>query len=151
MGIEEKNKWDHRFLELARHVSGWSKDKSTQVGAIIVGFKKEILSVGYNGLPRGADDDKPERNERPEKLFWYEHAERNAIYNAARIGTSLRSSTIYSSLCPCMDCARGIIQSGISRVVTVRPDFEKYPLWADSFKRTEELMNECEIEMDYLD
>jgi dCMP deaminase len=143
------NKWDQRFLDLSRHISGWSKDESTKVGCVIVGHAHEILTTGYNGLTRHCKDDIPERNERPEKYFWYEHAERNAVYNAARIGVSLKGSTAYVSLCPCMDCARGLVQSGVTRVVypkEVPEHFMKSSNWNEHFKRTHELFNETGIE-----
>lgn len=143
-------KWDRRYLEIARSISSWSKDTSTQVGCVIVGRGAEILSTGYNGLPRGAYDDLPERQIRPEKLFWFEHAERNAIYNAARVGIPLSGSTAYVTLCPCMDCARGLIQSGIKRVVCPEPDPEKYSSWADQFKKAEVLYRECGVSLHYV-
>jgi dCMP deaminase len=59
-------KWDKRFMELAKQVSTWSKDKSTGVGAVIVNDKKKVLSLGFNGFPRGVDDDVESRHERPE-------------------------------------------------------------------------------------
>lgn len=142
--------WDRRFLDLATNIAGWSKDQSTKVGCVIVGPDKEILTTGYNGLPRGANDDLPERQTRPEKYFWFEHAERNAIYNAARIGCSLRGSVLYSTLCPCMDCARAIVQSGIKRVVTYPVDKIKFSeLWESHFVRTIQLFEECSVTLDY--
>jgi dCMP deaminase len=143
------SEWDKRFLDEAVNISKWSKDPSTKVGCVIT-KDRAILSTGYNGLPRGADDSIGDRDVRPEKLFWYEHAERNAIYNAARIGIPLAGSTAYSSLCPCMDCARGLIQSGIQRVVTPEPDWEKYELWAPQFKKAEQLYEECNVKLDYV-
>jgi len=71
--------WDARFMNLARHISEWSKDRSTKVGVVIVGPENEVRALGYNGFPRGIDDDAPDRHERPEKYLWVEHAERNAI------------------------------------------------------------------------
>lgn len=144
-------KWDRRYLEIARSVSSWSKDTSTQVGCVIVGRGAEILSTGYNGLPRGAYDDLPERQIRPEKLFWFEHAERNAIYNAARVGIPLKGSTAYVTLCPCMDCARAIVQSGIKKVITydIR-DTDTIQRWKEDFMRTEELFEECGVELNYV-
>jgi dCMP deaminase len=109
--------WNKRFIGLAEHVSGWSKDHSTKTGAVIVGPDKEILSIGFNGFPRGCDGDVDERHERPAKYSWTEHSERNAIYNAARIGVSLKDSTIYMLWYPCADCARAIAQAGIARMV----------------------------------
>ena len=87
--------WTEYFLGLAEQVKLKSKDQSTQIGAVIVGEDNEVLSTGYNSFPRGMDDSKQERQERPEKYFWFEHAERNAIYNAARVGTPLKLSLIH--------------------------------------------------------
>ena len=111
------NKWHKRFLEAANLFAGWSKDKSTKVGAVIVGNKKEIRAIGYNGFPRGVDDNIDERHERPIKYEYTEHAERNAVYNACYTGTSLDGCTMYVTHLPCADCARAIIQSGIKTVV----------------------------------
>ena len=88
-------RWVEYFQNLAHNVKLKSKDERTQVGAVIVGKDKEIVSTGYNSFPRGIKDDKKKRQERPEKYFWFEHAERNAIYNAARIGVSTKGCTMY--------------------------------------------------------
>lgn len=91
-------KWNYRFLELAELVSSWSKDPSTQTGAVVVGPDKEIRATGYNGLVRGVADDIPERMKRPTKYDFFEHAERNAIYNACLTGTQLKGCTIFALL-----------------------------------------------------
>ena len=101
-------KWDERFLRLAREISTWSKDRSTRVGAVIIGEDKTPGPYGFNGFPRFVDDDRESRHERPEKYKWTEHAERNAIYNAARIGVPLKGCTMYVTHMPCADCARAI-------------------------------------------
>jgi dCMP deaminase len=93
------------------------------------------------------DDSKQERQERPEKYFWFEHAERNAIYNAARIGVSLKNSKIFiTSGLPCMDCARGIVNSGITTVyckkVCTTKNKEK---WVESQTKSLQLLNECGV------
>lgn len=115
------SKWNYRFMEIALHISTWSKDKSTKVGCVVVGPDKEIRAQGYNGFPRGVNDDNPKRQERPIKYAFYEHAERNAIYNACLCETSLRDCTMYVTMPPCADCARAIIQSGIKRVYFLPP------------------------------
>lgn len=141
--------WTEYFLGLAEQVKLKSKDLSTQIGAVIVGQDNEVLSTGYNSFPRGMDDSKEERQERPEKYFWFEHAERNAIYNAARIGVSLKNSTIYlTSGLPCMDCARGIVNSGVKvvwckRVCTTK-NKEK---WEESQVKSMQLLNECGVQV----
>ena len=84
------DKWNRRFMDLAFMVASWSKDPSTKTGAVVVGPDREIRATGYNGLVRGVDDNKPERLERPTKYDFFEHAERNAVYNACLTGTSLK-------------------------------------------------------------
>ena len=143
--------WTEYFLNIAEQVKQKSKDQSTQIGAVIVGEDKEVLSTGYNSFPRGLDDSLQERQERPEKYFWMEHAERNAIYNAARIGVSLKNSTIYlTSGLPCMDCARGIVNSGVKIVyckqVCTTKNKDK---WEESQQKSLELLGECGVDVIY--
>lgn len=109
-------KWDWRFLELARHIAGWSKD-GTGVGAVVIGPAREVRSTGYNGFPPGVDDTPPERRQRPEKYDWTAHAEENAIAFAALTGAVLQGCTLYSTMFPCATCARLIIRAGIKRLV----------------------------------
>ncbi len=139
--------WNEYFLGSAEQVKLKSKDQSTQIGAVIVGEDNEVLSTGYNSFPRGMDDSKEERQERPEKYFWFEHAERNAIYNAARVGTPLKGATIYlTSGLPCMDCARGIVNCGIRVVyckhICTTKNKEK---WDESQSKSYQLLLECNI------
>lgn len=143
--------WVEYFLGIAEQVKLKSKDKYTKIGAIIVGEDNEVLSTGYNSFPRGLTDDVDSRQERPEKYFWFEHAERNAIYNAARVGTPLKNSTIYlTSGLPCIDCARGIVNSGIKRVYCKEECTTKNKeKWNESQKRSRELLIECGIEIIY--
>ena len=143
--------WKDYFLGIAEQVKLKSKDKYTQIGAVIVGEDNEILSTGYNSFPRGLYDSKEERQERPEKYFWFEHAERNAIYNAARIGVSLKNSTIYlTSGLPCMDCARGIVNSGI-KVVWCKTECttKNKEKWVESQMKSQQLLNECGVQVYY--
>lgn len=124
---DKKQKWDRRFLELADHVAAWTEDRDFSVGAVIVGPDLEVRATGTNGLPRGVKDSDDSRFDREsgEKFFWFEHAERNAIYNAARVGTPLQGCTIYVNRFPCSDCARAIIQSGITTVICPqKPSFD---------------------------
>jgi dCMP deaminase len=110
--------WDDYFYEMAKLVSTKSKDHSTHIGAVIVGQDNEVVSTGYNSFPRGLNDNNDERQERPEKYFWFEHGERNAIYNAARHGAALKGCKMYLSCqFPCTGCARAIIQVGIKEVI----------------------------------
>src|SRR3972149_3017266 len=130
----DNDKWDKRFLELAAFVSYWSRDCSTKVGAVVVGPDREVRSLGYNGFPRGVNDDIEERHERPAKYWFTEHAERNAIYNAGQFGASLKGCTLYCTHPPCVDCARGIIQSRITRVIVPQPPDEMVDRWGDNLR-----------------
>jgi dCMP deaminase len=141
--------WTDYFLNIAECVKTKSKDESTQIGAIIVGKDKEILSTGYNSFPRGLNDNLPERQERPEKYFWMEHAERNAIYNAARVGTPIDKSEIYlTSGLPCCDCARGIINAGIKKVHCKKECTTKNKdKWAEQQSKSFTMLKECGVEI----
>lgn len=142
-------KWHYRFMDVAKLVSTWSKDSSTKTGAIVVGPDREIRATGYNGFVRGVDDNKPERLERPTKYDFFEHAERNAIYNACLTGTSLKGCVMYATHAPCTDCARAIIQAGIKMVVThaveLRPDI-KDTTWRDKLEYSRQMFDEAGIE-----
>lgn len=111
--------WDTHFMMLAYITAMRSKDPSTQVGRVIVSDDKRVLRTGYNGLTNGMEDIdefwRPE--EKADKYLFAEHAERNAIYNATKSGTTLKGSTIFVPWAPCSDCMRAIIQSGIKEVV----------------------------------
>ena len=119
MKREDYLSWDEYFMGIALLSSMRSKDPSTQVGACIVNADKRILSMGYNGMPRCcSDDDFPwDKNDNPldSKYLYVCHAELNAILNCA-VGT-VRGCTVYTTLFPCNECAKAIIQSGISEVV----------------------------------
>jgi len=121
----QTNKWNKRWMDMAQFVADWSGDTSTKVGAVIVDEENNLISLGWNDLCRGIED-KPERRERPEKYLWTEHAERNAVYNVAGRSGRVGHCTIYSTLFPCTDCARAIIQAtnlDIRKVVVPTTDF----------------------------
>ena len=142
-------KWHCRFMDLADMIASWSKDPSTKNGAVIVGPDREIRATGYNGLVRGVDDNKPERNERPTKYDFYEHAGRNAIYNACLTGTSVKGCVIYVTMFPCTDCARAIIQSGIRLVVTrevIIDENSPANTWRDKLMYSQEMFKEAGVE-----
>ena len=104
-------KWDQRFLELARHLSGWSKDPSTQVGCVVVGPDREVRSTGFNGFPRGIADSDDRLTDREQKYPLICHAEENAIMHAARIGVALKGCVAYVTWPPCTRCARSLVQA----------------------------------------
>jgi dCMP deaminase len=144
--------WVTYYKQLANTVKLKSKDKYTQIGAIIVGEDGEIVSTGYNSFPRGLDDGIDLRQKRPEKYYWFEHAERNAIYNAARIGVSTKGTTMYLSCgLPCADCARGIINSGIRRIFCERVDVTKGDMWKESQERSWDMFLETGVDVCFYD
>ena len=141
--------WDEYYLDICKAVATRSKDPHTQVGCIIAGAAHEIRSTGYNSLPRGIRDDVPERLERPTKYLWMEHAERNAICNAARVGTPLQGCTLYVELMPCMDCGRAIVQAGIIEVVISSERMREYTsqYYDEHFRTVEVLFEEARVKV----
>lgn len=147
MGKTKLTKWDKRFIDQAKYVAEWSKDKNTKTGAVIVDDENTELVMGYNGFPRGADDDTDQRRyERPHKYFWTEHAERNAIYKAARLGISLKGTKMYCTYFPCADCSRAIIQAGITTLYTEKPDLNHHK-WGESWIEAIIMLKECGVKI----
>ena len=132
---------DLQFLNLAHCIRNFSKDPSTKVGAIIVDEDNRVVSMGYNGFPKGVSDDH-RLEDRDTKLKIIVHAEANAILFASK---SLKNCTIYTMpFMPCSNCASLIIQSGIKRVVSIENDDKK---WADSFLLARNLFEEANVEL----
>ena len=119
--------WDEYFMSVALLASMRSKDPNTQVGACIVGEDKRIISTGYNGFPRGCSDDEfPwDREGEQTKYPFVVHAELNAILNAG--GRNLSGSKLYVALFPCNECAKAIIQAGITEVVYLSDKYDGTP------------------------
>jgi len=104
-------------MKLAYHQALQSPDPSTQTGSVVLSAKGQVVGRGFNGYPRGVVQ-KDERLVRPLKYKVIEHAERNAVYDAGRSGNSLVGGTMVAVWAACPDCARAIIQAGITRLVT---------------------------------
>jgi dCMP deaminase len=117
--LEENPNWNEFFIGMCLYASQKSKDRSTKLGAVVVTDDHDILSVGWNGFPRGVDDENEAFHKRPTKYAITQHAERNAITNAGRQGVSLKGSTLYLPFypTPCTDCTTAILQAGIRRIV----------------------------------
>jgi dCMP deaminase len=147
--MKDRDKWDRRFVGIAAAISEWSKDRSRKIGCVIVGPQGDIRATGYNGFPRGVVDEFEARHQRPAKYLWTEHAERNAIYNAARYGVPLEGTTIYLMWYPCVECARAIIQCGIIQVVAVRPDWED-PKYGEEFRTARTMFEEAELNVRFV-
>jgi dCMP deaminase len=146
----EKVDWDSYFMTMVYLVAMRSKDENTHIGAVIVGPDNEIRSTGYNGFVRDLNDDVPERQENPEKYYWFEHGERNAIYNATLMGVSLKDCRMYTNGVPCMDCARGVVQSGIREVIVDGNwDEENSERWAENARRSLEMFKEVGVGIEY--
>lgn len=137
--------WVHNYLRLAEKVSTWSKDPSTQVGAVAVGKHGQILSQGYNGFPRGIDDTEERLNNREQKYKYVVHAEQNCIYNATLNGVSLDGADLYIWGLPlCSECAKGVIQVGIRQVFMCYPK-DINEKWTVSHETTREMLDEAEV------
>lgn len=145
-------KWDKRYLALAESVAGWSKDPSTQVGAVAVNDNGNVVAQGYNGFPRGILDDVDRYTDRERKYKYIVHAETNCIYNAAYNGSSLEGCTMYVWPLPvCHECAKAIIQSGVWRVVSPKfTDPETELRWKDSCEQTISMFEEAGVEYDFV-
>ena len=143
--------WDKKYIRLAREISTWSKDPSTCIGAVAVGEKGQLLAQGYNGFPRGIEDSEERLNNRKEKYKYVVHAEMNCIYNATYNGVSLNGSTIYIYGLPvCSECAKGLIQVGVKRVVSTPITDATPDKWVESTKLTKEIFEEAGVEYDFI-
>jgi dCMP deaminase len=147
-----RGRWDTFFMDMADLVATKSKDRSTKVGAVAVGEGHTLLSMGYNGFVRYCNDEDEARHERPEKYFWSAHAEMNVICNAARNGTKLLDATLYTTIHPCIDCARAIVQAGFKEVVIPSKDGipfwgEGHGDWGDETKKAQEILLEGHVRM----
>ena len=140
-----QEKWDQRFIELARHVGSWSKDPSTKLGAVIVARDLSVVSVGYNGFPRGVHDTDERLNDRETKYKIVVHAERNAILFARR---DLAGCTLYTwPFMSCGACAGMAIQAGITRCVAPYSD---NPRWVADFDLSRQMFEEAQVRLDLL-
>jgi len=136
--------WDKYFVSLAYFVALRSKDESTKCGAVIVDDDNIVRATGYNSFVRGINDFVPERQERPEKYLFFEHAERNTIFNCT---VRPKGCRIYVTGHPCADCARAIIQSGIVKLIYCeRPEF--HADWNDSIKAASQMFKEALIKVE---
>lgn len=137
--------WDQYFLRIASVAASKSKDPSTQVGAVIVRPDKTIVSVSYNGFPRGVADTLERLNDRPTKYSLVVHAEMNAILSARE---SLNGYTLYTvPFMPCDRCFVHVIQAGIKRVVFPPATVSQEERWGEAFNRVRRLAQEVDIQL----
>lgn len=140
--------WDEWFMGMVYDTARKSKDPSTKIGAVIVKDKRPIL-FGYNGLPQKVRD-LPERMVRPVKYKWTEHGERNAIYCGARFGIATDGTTMYTQSIPCTDCARGVINAGIGKIVVHKQTedlFNTHPQWVEDCLLSREMLTEAGVKI----
>ena len=155
----QRPNWDQLYMTMCYLVGMRSRDEHTHVGSVIVDSDNVLVSTGYNSYPRNIEPDpegKRASREGGEKYYWMEHAERNAIYNAARRGTVLKGCRLYVPWTPCCDCARGIIQTGISEVIIHKNGEDFYNQntsgqWLESHKRTQEMFKEAGVNIRYIE
>tara|TARA_A200000159_G_scaffold59186_3_gene54722 strand:- start:2204 stop:2674 length:471 start_codon:yes stop_codon:yes gene_type:complete len=148
--MNKYRKWDKRYMEMAELVATWSKDPSSQIGAVAVNNKGQVLTMGYNGFPRGIRDTQTRLKNREEKYKYVVHAEKNAIYNATYNGVSLHGATMYVYGLPCCsECAKAIIQVGVARVVMQgNPD---NPRWKKSVADSIDMFSEAGVKWGFIE
>ena len=142
------DKWDQRFMDLANFVAAWSKDPSTQVGAVIANpHTKRVVSMGYNGFPSGVGDYDHRLENREIKYEMIVHAETNALLFA---GPAAENCTLYvTPLPPCARCGVVIIQAGIQRVVAPIPNKSKEH-WNTQSEISEQMFSEAGVKLEYV-
>lgn len=136
--------WPARYVDLAEYVSKWSKDPSTQVGAVLFRGDGSIISMGYNGFPRGVKDDPALLYDRDIKLKMTIHAETNALLAAGRNGTSLEGAYLAVTRHPCSQCAAKLSQAGIKQVYYVQ-NLEFEHRWADDIALAKHIFNQLGV------
>lgn len=137
-----------KYMRVAEAVASLSKDESTKVGAVLIGPDGEGGPWGYNGAPRGSSiDDRQSEISRETKRAFFEHAERNAIFSAARSGTKTDGMSLVVTHFPCAECARAIIQAGIRQVVCKSPAEGFAERWAESIALSRQMLAECDVDV----
>lgn len=131
--------WDDRFVTMAHQVATWSKDPDRKSGAVLVTPDLRKISTGFNGLPKGVDDTDDRLANRELKNKMMVHAELNAIFNA---GFPPATCTLYTTSFPCHECAKGIIQTGVARLVAPKPRSFDHPRWGESWALAMTMMSE---------
>ena len=140
-------KWQARFLALTKEIASWSKDSGTKVGSVIVRPDRTICSVGFNGFPRGIEDNPSAIANRDTKLLRTIHAELNAILSAKE---PLNGYSIFVwPFQPCSQCAAAIIQSGIKDVYCPFTDHSSNDRWSESFKSALQMLDEANVRVIY--
>lgn len=130
----------HALMDLAKAAAPHSPNRIRQVGAALLPDDDGNVISACNTFPDGVAD-LDWRHEGDGRFVWMEHAERNAIFTAARAGRALKGARLATTFFPCIDCARAIVQSGIAVLVTPEPALED-PVWGESFLRSRVILEE---------
>jgi dCMP deaminase len=138
-----------QLVDLAIATARQSPGRPRKVGAVLVLDNGATTLAACNDFPAGVRDLEA-RHADPERLLWIEHAERNAIFAAARAGLSTAGATLVATFHPCADCARAIVQSGITTLHTLAPDFAD-PLWGAGFHCSRAILEEGGVRVVYLE
>lgn len=150
---QEQRQRDAWAIREVHRVASKSKDTSRKTGAVIYErHSYAVLATGYNSLPEGVKDT-PERRERPDKYFFTEHAERNAIYDLVRKGYSAERGIMYILWYPCAACARAIVQCNLHELVCYEPDWENIhnsEKWKDEFIASKQILEESSVKVRFL-
>lgn len=141
-----KTKWAERFFQMAELVASWSKDPSTQVGAVITSGNR-VVSLGFNGYPSGVSDSAG-ADTREVKLLKTIHAEENAILHARR---DLSGSEMYVTHFPCPTCAAKIIQTGIAAVYCKTQDDQFMSRWGDKVKVSIDMFEQAGVAVNWIE
>ena len=136
--------WPARYISLAEYISQWSKDPSTKVGAVLFRADGSIISMGYNGFPRGMSDDPDLLADRDIKLKMTIHAEENAILAAVRNGSNVEGASVAVTRHPCSRCAAKLSQAGIRRVYYLA-DAAFEERWADDVALARHMFNQLGV------
>ncbi|MFI5015464.1 MAG: deoxycytidylate deaminase [Hyphomicrobiales bacterium] len=138
-----------KLMRLARDIAGTSPNRVRHVGAVLLAANGDATIAACNTFPKGVRD-LEERHEGDGRFVWMEHAERNAIFEAARRGVTTEGATLATTFFPCIDCARAIVQSGVARLCTPAPDYAD-PVWGDAFQRSRVILEEGAVHMHFTD
>jgi len=142
-----ENKWHIRFLELAEHLSSWSKDPSTKIAALIVDEDHNVRAIGYNGFPRKVEDTVERLADRTKKYPMTVHAELNAIATSAKLGIRTEECQMVCTCHPCSNCAGAIINAGIKKII-IRPTTKDMDSrWKADFDMASVMFKEAGVEV----
>ncbi len=144
--------WPRYFFNIARAVSGKSRDTSTKVGCVLANEENEVLSVGFNGFPMGVQDLEERYSNRSLKYKYVCHAEANAIAIAAKNGMKLNGARLFISFMPCSNCAKLLIQAGIKEInidgeSRESNDEELMKRWEEDFNFSTTMFDEAGVKL----